>query len=134
MTPTRPSDGSYGRRRRIIDIMIARRLWNFRSIAYSTMQYAMFLVMRDIRGKPLGDLIEILRQRLADDEETFFERMSVSGLHQHESLADPQLLARMTDYVETQSGLASRYAEYVAEAARSGYEVEHIWADKHRAA
>ena len=26
------------------------RIWNFRSIAYSTMQYAMFLVMRDIRS------------------------------------------------------------------------------------
>ncbi len=33
-----------------LDILLAWRLWNFRSIAYSTMQYAMFMVMRDIRG------------------------------------------------------------------------------------
>ena len=35
---------------RFVDILITWRIWNFRSIAYSTMQYAMFLVMRDIRG------------------------------------------------------------------------------------
>src|SRR5262249_691355 len=40
-----------------------------------------------------------------------------------------RLLARMTDYVETQSGLPSRYLEFVAEG-KNRYEVEHIWADQ----
>ena len=35
----------------------------------------------------------------------------------------------MTDYVETRSGMHSRYAEYVTRAGKKGYEVEHIWAD-----
>lgn len=39
------------------------------------------------------------------------------------------MLARMTDYIETRSGMASRYAEYCAPAGKKGYEVEHIWAD-----
>jgi hypothetical protein len=39
-----------------------------------------------------------------------------------------RLLARMTDYVETRSGQASRYAEY-AQRGLKGYEIEHIWAD-----
>ena len=51
-----------------VDIMLARRVWNFRSIAYSTMQYAMFLVMRDIRGldpEPLAqNLHGLSRKRL----------------------------------------------------------------------
>jgi hypothetical protein len=34
----------------------------------------------------------------------------------------------MTDYVETRSGMASRYAEYV-QRGKKGYEIEHIWAD-----
>jgi Protein of unknown function (DUF1524) len=34
----------------------------------------------------------------------------------------------MTDYVETRSGQASRYAEY-AQRGRKGYEIEHVWAD-----
>lgn len=39
-----------------------------------------------------------------------------------------RLLARMTDYVETRSGMASRYGEY-AQRGKKGYEIEHIWAD-----
>ena len=38
------------------------------------------------------------------------------------------LLERMTDYLETQSGQASRYTEYV-QRGRDGYEIEHIWVD-----
>ena len=40
--------------------IIHRRVWNFRSIAHSTMFYAMFLVMRDIRGKNVADLVDVL--------------------------------------------------------------------------
>jgi len=40
-----------------------------------------------------------------------------------------RLLARMTDYVEAQSGRASRYAEYIKRSGKNGYEVEHIWAN-----
>ena len=54
-----------------IDILIVRRLWNFRLIAYSTMQYAMFVVMREIRGKNLRELAAILRGKLDADQETF---------------------------------------------------------------
>jgi hypothetical protein len=40
-----------------------------------------------------------------------------------------RLLARMTDYVETRSGRASRYSEYIQRRGKNGYEVEHIWAN-----
>ena len=39
------------------------------------------------------------------------------------------MLARITDYLETQSGQASRYAEYMQRRGKNGYEVEHIWAN-----
>jgi hypothetical protein len=35
----------------------------------------------------------------------------------------------MTDYIETQSGRAPRYAEYIQRSGKNGYEVEHIWAN-----
>jgi len=47
-----------------IDTLLAWRVWNFRSIAYSTMQYAMFLVMRDIRGLALEPLAHKLHATL----------------------------------------------------------------------
>lgn len=111
-----------------IDILIHRRIWNWRDIGYSTMQYAMFLVMKEIRGKQVGELVQILFQRLESDPETFatndrFRLHGMNGKHVH------RLLARMTDFVETRSGLSSHYSEYVQGGGKKGYEIEHIWAD-----
>jgi hypothetical protein len=95
-----------------IDILINRRMWNWRAIDYSTMQYAMFLVMREVRGQGVAELATTLRQRLDADDVTFasndgFVLTKMNGPQIH------RMLARMTDYVETRSGQASRYAEYV---------------------
>jgi hypothetical protein len=110
-----------------LDILIHRRIWNWRAIDYSTMQYAMFLVMREIRGKSADEVAALLRARLDAETETFaandrFRLHGTNGRQIH------RLLARMTDYVETRSGQASRYVEYV-QRGRKGYEIEHIWAD-----
>jgi hypothetical protein len=111
-----------------LDILIHRRIWNWRAIDYSTMQYAMFLVMRDLRGKSAAELAALLRQRLDAETETFAsnDRFRLHGMNGRQI---HRLLARMTDYVETRSGMASRYAEYV-QRGKKGYEIEHIWADQ----
>jgi hypothetical protein len=113
---------------RYLDVLIARRIWNFRAIDYSTMQYAMFIVMRDIRSKAVPDLTTTLSDKLTSEQETFstndgFRLHGMNGRHIH------RMLARITDHVETQSGMASRYEEYCSRAGKNGYEVEHIWAD-----
>lgn len=120
---------------RFLDILLAWRLYNSRSIAYSTMQYAMFLVMRDIRGLTPGDLAARLIEKLGEEGETFASNSSHHragvgfAMHQQNRYAIHRMLARMTDYVERESGFAGRYGEYVAPG-KNAYEVEHIWADK----
>jgi hypothetical protein len=111
-----------------IDILIHRRIWNFRAIDYSTMQYAMFLVMRDIRGKNVEELIANLGYRLDLDEETFAtnERFYLHGMNGRQI---HRFLARMTEYIETRSGMASRYVEYIQRSGKHGYEIEHIWSN-----
>lgn len=110
-----------------IDILITRRVWNWRNIDYSTLQYAMFTIIRDIRGKSATETAQLLTQRLTEDQETFArnERFALHGMN---GRVIHRLLARMTDFVETRSGLASRYAEYMA-TGKKRYEIEHIWAD-----
>ena len=112
---------------RFVDILLTWRLWNFRSIAYSTMQYAMFVVMRDIRGLAPEPLAQKLHDLLAKESETFTsnDRLRV---HQQNRYAIHRLLARLTDYVETQSGQPSHYLDYMSEG-KGRWEVEHIWAD-----
>lgn len=113
---------------RFLDTLLAWRRWNFRRIAYSTMQYAMFLVMRDIRGLAAEPLAQKLSAILHEENETFSsnDRLRV---HQQNRWPLHLLLARITDYVETQSGQPSRYNEYVRGTGSNRYEVEHIWAD-----
>lgn len=113
-----------------LDILIHRRLWNSRAIDYSTMQYAMFLVMRAIRGSNALGLVEMLRDRLDTESEPFAvnDRNARFGLHGRNRPQIHRLLARITDYVEAESGGPGRYPEY-ATRGRKGYEIEHIWAN-----
>jgi hypothetical protein len=91
------------------------------------MQYAMFLVMRDIRGLAPNPLANKLYEQLKKEDETFAsnDRLRV---HQQNRYALHRILARLTDYVETQSGHHSHYLDYISEG-KTRYEVEHIWAD-----
>lgn len=133
LAPLRPDDGEPVVLRKIglvaqyLDILLTWRLWNFRTIAYSTMQYAMFVVMRDIRGLAPDALAQRLYEFLGKEDETFASNDRLR-MHQQNRYALHRILARITDYVETQSGQPSRFLDYVSEG-RTRYEVEHIWAD-----
>jgi len=133
LAPLTPNDDDMIVRRKVrlvarfVDILLRWRLWNFRSIAYSTMQYAIFLEMRDIRGLEVVALGKRLYETLTGETETFAsnDRLRV---HQQNRYALHRLQARLTDYVETQSGQPSHYADYV-NAGTVWCEVEYIWAD-----
>ena len=99
---------------RYLDILLTWRLWNFRTIAYSTMQYAMFVVMRDIRGLAPEPSLISCTSSLGKEDETFATNDRLR-MHQQNRYALHRILARLTDYVETQSGQPSRYLDYVSE-------------------
>ena len=134
LAPLRPTDSeeSIIRKLRVtaayLDVLIARRIWNWRAIDYSTMQYAMFIVMRDIRGKDAAEVAEILTGKLASEQETFAsnDRFYLHGMNGRQI---HRVLARMTEYVETASGMESRFEEYVLRGGKNAYEIEHIWSD-----
>ena len=111
-----------------LDILINRRIWNWRAIDYNTMQYAMFLVMKEVRSHSVVELAVALTLRLAADSETF-ESNTQFRLHGTNGRLIHRVLARITDYVEVSSGMPSRYVEYSERAGRDGYEIEHIWAN-----
>lgn len=133
LAPLRPDDSETVVIRKVgivaqyLDILLTWRLWNFRTIAYSTMQYAMFVVMRDIRGLAPDALAHKLYEFLSKEDETFATNDRLR-MHQQNRYALHRILARLTDFVEVQSGQPSRYLDYVSEG-KTRYEVEHIWAD-----
>ncbi len=135
LAPLRPEDNEavivrkIGLVARFLDILLTWRIWNFSSIRYSNMQYAMFRDLRDIRGLPTAELARKLHEVLAKEEKTFASNDGLR-LHGQNRKALRRILARITDFVETQSGQPSHYLDYVSEG-KTRYEVEHIWADRH---
>lgn len=113
---------------RYVDIVLAWRIWNGRSVAYSTVKNAMFNVMRDIRRLDADDLATRLHASLAKEKETF-DSNSHLRVHQQNRYQLHRLLARITDYVGAGSGEAGKYLE-LTNRAKVRYEVEHVWADK----
>lgn len=112
---------------RYTDIMLAWRIWNYRSTDYSTMQYAMFNAMRDIRGLGVKDLAQALRDSLLKNDETFDSNNDL-GVHQQNRGQLHKILARITDHITVGAGQASNYIE-LTNGAKVKYEVEHIWAN-----
>lgn len=118
-----------------VEIMLARRIWNFKAIDHSTMQYRAFLIMRAIRRMDLealrADLVRRLSPEGADrDEYIDFETQEAFRLHGTNGPQMHRLLARLTEYAEVHSGEAARYPEYATRSAKKGgYQIEHIWAD-----
>ena len=112
-----------------IDIMLARRIWNFKSISYSNRQYNMYiLIILKIRNKSIEELSEFLTKQLEAEEEVF---SSQSRFHWHGQNGRyiHWLLARMTDYVEVNSGNTSKYVELSQRSGKNSYQIEHIWAN-----
>lgn len=113
-----------------VDILIARRLWNLKSMDYNTMQYAMFLALKEIRGCSAEDCASLLKKRLEADAPTFSANPRF-GLWQSHKKTVRRILARVTHWLELQVGIGSNLATYLNSSGVQGYDIEHVIADKH---
>jgi len=111
-----------------LDCWLNRRLWNFKSIDYSTLQYATFLLTKELRNLSLDALREKLITRLTNDQTEFplndhpyLNNWNAKSLHRQ--------LARFTHWLEEQSGQPGRYLEYIIRSGKNAYEIEHLWAN-----
>ncbi|KHE13373.1 MULTISPECIES: DUF262 domain-containing protein [Aeromonas] len=111
-----------------LDCWLNRRLWNFKSIDYSTLQYATFLLTKELRNLSLDALRDKLITRLTQDEIDFpldeqpaLINWNAKSLHRQ--------LARFTHWLEEQSGQPGRYLEYIVRSGKNAYEIEHLWAN-----
>ena len=68
-------------------------------------------------------MAELLHEKLREDNVTFAHNNQYRLQNNRDKKRIRLILARMIDYVETQSGQDSRYQEYIK------YDIEHIWAD-----
>lgn len=113
-----------------VDILLTWRIWNNRAIDASTLQYRTFLVTKAIRGQDLSKVGRILYDQLMQEAERIGSTDRLR-LHQQNRRQLHRLLARITDYVEVESGGHSTYLQMTS-GSPVKYEVEHIWANHPR--
>jgi uncharacterized protein with ParB-like and HNH nuclease domain len=119
-----------------LDIWIMRRVVNYIRVSYSSVAYAMFLLCRDIRQKPLPELVKVLEDKLATDDVTFDGSPSRGRngigdlyLNQFTKRYIFHLLARVTATVEEGSGRSLTFDKIVDRNVKNPYDIEHIWAN-----
>ncbi len=113
-----------------LDIFIARRAVNFRTLDYSSIVYTMFNLMKEIRELDVPSLVEVLKAKVAMMEESFYG-MSRFYLNLWSKRYIQHILARITRHIEEQSGVESSFVIYISREVKKPFEIEHIWADKY---
>ena len=111
-----------------LDIFIARRAVNFRTLDYSSIVYTMFNLMKDIRGLSVPVLVDVLKAKVETMEETF-KGMQYFHLNLWSKRYIQHILARITAHVEEQSSKVPNFTTYIARDIKKPFEIEHIWAD-----
>ncbi len=136
LAPLRTEDDEYTvlRKARLVsgylDIYIARRIVNYKTLSYSSLSYTMFNLVKDIRDLGISELAEVLKARLDGMWETF-DAVSEFRMHQQNRWRVHYLLARITHHIEDESGMASSFRTYVSRQIKKPFEVEHIWANQY---
>lgn len=123
-----------------LDIWLMRRVVNYIRVGYSSVSYAMWLLCRDIRRKPLAELVQVLSQKLADDEVTFAGSAAKGrtgiqglGLNQFSRRYIGHLLARLTEATELGAGRTESFDKLVNRDVKNPFDIEHIWANDYEA-
>lgn len=121
-----------------LDIWLMRRVVNYIRVGYSATNYAMWLLSKEIRQKPLAELKTILANRLNADEVDFSghqakgrEGINDLRLNQFSRRYIYHILARMTAYVDVGAGRPDLFDKYVNRESKNSLDIEHIWADNY---
>ena len=136
LAPLSPDDGPEELHRKValvadfLDIWLARRVWNFRTISYSSVKYTLFILTKELRGRGVASLAEYLRAQLEEQPERFAHEPRFR-LHNQNYRQVRHVLARLTHWLDTKCDLSSNFEELISQGRARPFEIEHIWADQY---
>ena len=114
---------------RFIDLLITARVTNYRSVDYSTIKNYVFNVTKNIRRCS----IDVLKARLKAQSDNFAYDPAAAlpelRLNSFTKKYIKNMLARITGYIEEQTGVASNYCNYMNTQTKNPFEIEHIITD-----
>lgn len=111
-----------------IDQFIAVRVFNFKTVDYSSIRYTIFNLTKKIRRKNINELIKIFEEYIKNMEYTL-DGIDSFYLNQFTARYMLHILSRITYYLEENSGINSSFHNYVNRKQKNPYDIEHIWAN-----
>ena len=112
---------------RFLETFIVYRFVNYKTLSYSSIRYAMFSLIKEIRDKTVPELVKILKLKI-NEFEVNLDGMANFRLHQQNKRRIQFLLARITSHVEKKCNIQTNFKDYVSRDISKPFEIEHIWA------
>jgi uncharacterized protein with ParB-like and HNH nuclease domain len=113
---------------RFIEIFTVYRSVNYRTLAQSSIRYTLYSLVKEIRDKSPRELVDIFKKKISDFDEDLKGILNF-GLHQQNKRFVRYLLARITNYIEAESGIPSNLESYMSDSIKKPYQIEHIWSE-----
>ncbi len=113
---------------RYIENFVVRKRVNGESVGLTTIRTQIYNLILEIRDKTKEELSKSLKEKV--EVLPSFEKMSVLKLGKQNKDFIRFLLARITNYIERESRLPSRFGDYLGPTNAKPFEIEHIWPDK----
>ena len=113
-----------------IDQFIAMRVFNFKTVDYSSIKYTIFNLTKKIRRKNINELVKIFEEYIRGIGYTL-EGIDNFYLNQFTARYMLHILSRITYYLEENSGINSSFYNYVNRQQKNPYDIEHVWANNY---
>lgn len=111
-----------------LDQLMSVRIFNYKTLDYSAMAYFIFQQSKKLRGKSAQKLAYMLTHDIRNYE---YNLDAISDFHLNGWSKRYMLhqLARITHFIEQESGRDTVFEKYVDRKIKNPYDIEHIWAD-----
>jgi len=115
---------------RYLETFCVLKYINYRTLAQSSIRYSLYTLVKKVRDKNPEELAKIYKKEL-NDLDVAFSGMKDFGMHQQNKYFVKFLLARITNYLEDNSGVPSSIEQYMSDEIKKPFQVEHILEDKY---
>lgn len=111
-----------------IDQFITLRVFNFKTVDYSSIRYTIFNLTKKVRRKGIDELVVIFKEYISEMDQTI-EGITNFYLNQFTRRYMLHILSRMTYYLEQSCGINTEFVHFVNRQQKNPYDIEHIWAN-----
>lgn len=113
-----------------LDYYISIRVFNFKTLTYSSIRNYIFNLTKKIRAKTINEIKDIVLTEI-DDFGLTLDGVDKFYLNQYTKRFMLHILARITSFIEEKSDVNTSFEKYVLRDQKNPYDIEHILADNY---